>query len=464
MHHVFFGKTICLFVMVLLVCNIQMVNMNASSIVDDQHQLLIITPEDFAENFQRLKSHKQSHGISTIIVTLSDIYEEIYFPINGRDDAEQIKYFIKNAREQWNTSYVMLVGGKDQLPVRHSHFAFSSFPTEEKMLISDLYYADIYDENNNFCSWDSNNNDVFGEVNETGEIDVVDLYPDVYIGRVLCSDLEEVDIVVNKIITYENNTQNASVVDDILFVGGDTFPSLLDELILTIAYRSISTEECRIAFEGEYICEHISKIMNDKNQIKCYASGSIRQNAERLTVSNINDAINDGCLFSLFSGHGSERGFSTHYPFNRFLFSPFPLGYTVNDINQLSNNEKLTITIFNSCLCSNFDNYDEPIAWKIINHEHGGSIASLGCTTVSWSPAGSYIPHSLVGFLTTDVFRSYSRGIDILGQLWADSITHYLDNDTAMLSIVPSLHFQHYVSLEEWILFGDPSLKIGGYE
>lgn len=464
MNHIFSGKEVTILIMLFLVSNIFMVNTSADNAVDTQYQLLILSPDQLAEGFQTLKEHKDSHGISTVIVTLSDINEETYFPLAGRDTAEQIKYFIKNSKEQWNITYVMLVGGKEEMPIRYSNFNFIAFPTDDKRLISDLYYADLYDENGSFCSWDSNNNTIFGEINDTGEIDAVDLYPDVYVGRVLCSDMNEVDVVVNKIINYENNIQDSSSLNNILLVGGDTFTALLDELILMTAYRSISTEKCRIGPEGEYLCEYISKIMDDKNLIKCYASGSIRKDAKRLTVSNINDAINQGCLFSLISGHGSEISFSTHYPFNRFLLLPLPLGYTVYNIKQLSNNEKLTITIFNCCLCGKFDNYANPIAWTFINHEQGGSIASLACTTFTWSPAGSYAPHSLNGFLTTDLFRSYSTGTKILGDLWGASISNYLDSDTAMLSFMPILRWQHYAILEEWILFGDPSLKIGGYD
>ena len=63
-----------------------------------------------------------------------------------------------------------------------------------------------------------------------------------------------------------------------------------------------------------------------------------------------------------------------------------------------------------------------------------------------------------------EIFRSYREGTDILGELWGNSISGYLDDENAMLSYMPSLKWIHYVCLEEWILFGDPSLKIGGYE
>jgi hypothetical protein len=93
-----------------------------ASIADsnENYNLIIITPTNFFEGLQPLVDHKESHSVSTKIVTLEDIYNSFYFPVEGKDDAEKIKNFIKNSIENWNTEYVMLVGGKEEMPVRHS--------------------------------------------------------------------------------------------------------------------------------------------------------------------------------------------------------------------------------------------------------------------------------------------------------------------------------------------------------
>ena len=360
----------------------------------------------------------------------------------------------------------MLVGGKEELPIRYSSCSnlMINVGMSKSTFISDLYDADIYDENGSFCSWDSNNNNTFGEIGETGLIDNVDLHPDVYVGRLLCSDLDEVEVVVNKIIDYENNVFGQSWLNNILLCGGDTHPSLSDELLMMLILYSAYNTKCKIAFEGEYMCDEVSKIMDDYNLIKCYASGILKQNTKLLNVENINNAIDDGCKFFLFSGHGSQLSFSTHTPFSSHITLPFPLGCTIYDVDKLNNNDKLTIAIFNCCLCANFDDYPDPIAWQFINHENGGSVGSIGCTMVSWMPQTTYAPNTYNGFLAMEIFRSYNEGIDILGELWGNSIDEYLNDENAIRSYMPILNWIHYICLEEWILFGDPSLKIGGYE
>ncbi|MCD6447898.1 MAG: hypothetical protein J7L58_02480, partial [Thermoplasmata archaeon] len=78
----------------------------------DEYDLLIIAPSEWKDELQPLKEHKEQHGIKTIIVSLDEIYGGKYFAAEGRDDAEKIKYFIKNAIEEWGIEYVMLVGGR----------------------------------------------------------------------------------------------------------------------------------------------------------------------------------------------------------------------------------------------------------------------------------------------------------------------------------------------------------------
>jgi hypothetical protein len=197
----------------------------------DQYQtdydFLILSPIEFINELVALTIHKEQYGITTKIVSLDDIYNSIYFPVKGRDEPEIIKYFIKEAKDHWNISYVMLVGGREKMPVRFipKLFDFNTF------FISDLYYADLYDEDMNFCSWDTNNNSIFGELAYDRMIDYRDLYPDVNIGRILCRTSSETEFIVNQIIEYEKkNTRDQDWFNNLVLCGGNTKPFYLDIL------------------------------------------------------------------------------------------------------------------------------------------------------------------------------------------------------------------------------------------
>ena len=140
----------------------------------------------------------------------------MYFSVNGRDNAEKIKYFIKNAEETWNTCYVMLVGSKEEFPARYVDECYWG---QHREYISDLYYADLYDAQGVFCSWDSNNDNIFSGKNMSGVEDIVDLYPDIALGRLLCGNQTDVSIVVGKI----NPQMLISLLGDIIYSKGGLY-------------------------------------------------------------------------------------------------------------------------------------------------------------------------------------------------------------------------------------------------
>ncbi|MBU0497397.1 MAG: hypothetical protein KKC68_08415, partial [Candidatus Thermoplasmatota archaeon] len=77
---------------------------------NNTYDLLIITPSLFAYHLKPLVQHKNKIGVKTILITLKDVYDKMYW--YGRDEQEKIKYYIKTAYDEWNISYVLLVGGR----------------------------------------------------------------------------------------------------------------------------------------------------------------------------------------------------------------------------------------------------------------------------------------------------------------------------------------------------------------
>ena len=119
-------------------------------ILEDEYDMVIIAPSDFSSALQPLVEHKIDCEVSTILVTLNEINDGTYFPLEGRDCAEELKYFIKNAFDEWGIKYVMLVGGraggvmeeKWYVPVRYSQLDDGG----EGSYLTDLYFADLYEE------------------------------------------------------------------------------------------------------------------------------------------------------------------------------------------------------------------------------------------------------------------------------------------------------------------------------
>ena len=210
----------------------------------DSYDMVIIAPEKFSESLQPLVDHKNNFGVKTIIKTV----EEIISGYVGRDEPEQIKYFLKDAKENWGITYVLLVGGlksyiyardKDDrnhgstnawhVPVRYTNIRHSN----EVGVLSDLYFSDLYRYNESlqeweFEDWDSDGDGIFAKRGIIGGGDELDLIPDIYVGRLACRNRIELKIVMNKIIQYESTSpEDKPWYKKMIGVAGRTF-SLFD--------------------------------------------------------------------------------------------------------------------------------------------------------------------------------------------------------------------------------------------
>ncbi|MEA2053753.1 MAG: C25 family cysteine peptidase [Candidatus Thermoplasmatota archaeon] len=408
--------------------------------VPDEYDLLIISPLTYKVPLMELVKHKESYGIKTKWVSLSQIYDGNYFPSEGRDSGEKIKYFIKNAIEQWGIEYVLLVGGTGRIPARKVY----TYEGSENYFLSDLYYADIYDSNGHFSSWDSNENGYYGEYNHSGNMDVMDLYPDVYVGRLPCRSVFEAYIVVNKIITYEK-MEKGSWFNKMIVVGGDSFND-----------SQWGTDY----YEGEITVEKSLEYMEDFVPIKILGSKG------NLSTDNIIKEFSNGAGFINFEGHGNYLSWATHPPHEYGTW----IGISAQDIPKLKNGKKLPVVVVGGCHTSELKKFYECFGWRLVRAIGGGGIASTGFTSLSWGADddvnGNGKPDIIEyasGYIDTLFFKKYGEeGINVLGRAFGDSITEYLNTSPVEWNNA-FLDIWDCKTVSSWILFGDPSLKIGGY-
>jgi len=418
---------------------------------NSMYDFLIITPSDFQKPLERLVNHKNHHGIETKLVTLNEIYKDTYFSVQGKDDAEEIKYFIYNAFNEWGITFVLLVGNINKMPIRKTWLGSGE---QLRTPLTDLYYADICFGNGSFCSWDSNNNGYYGEIWHGSEDDIVDLYADVYIGRLACNSIFEVNTVINKIITYENDAFGSDWIHNCVLVGGDTHPSHNE-------YP-----------EGELLIDEIEAVTSTLHHIKLKTSDNT------FSADSLNNAINDGAGFFCYAGHGFEIGLSTHPPLSEEW-----INYNLKQLIHLNNKDKLPIAFFNACLTARLDYnianlladiiyFSQPlpklnkpanitfpilfpcIAWSMVAHPLGGSIASIGATRISYGMIGE--SGEISGgccYITLKFFEALSEST-YLSELLFSAENDFLNNAV----------YKDPFIVEEMILLGDPTLKIGGYE
>jgi len=403
----------------------------------ENYELLIIAPNEFSDEISSFVTYKNSRGVPTKFTGLNEIYGGA-----GRDDQEKIKMYIRDAIEDWDISNVLLIGAWNadeaggtkylKVPTRQTNVV-STDPDDDEKFVSDLYYADIYDGNMDFCDWDADGDNKFGEVLDSNNIDEVDLHPDVYIGRIPARNGGEVTTVLNKIKTYENGEAwKEDWFTDMVVVGGDTSPD----------YETV---------EGEYINNKVINMMSGFLAEKLWVTnGKLTQ--PFLGVTNIKNAINPGCGFIDFSGHGNTNVWATH-PEESHEWVPTPTGFLLNThIQSLSNGDKLPIVAVEACSTAKFNKDALTFNYAFLQNSGGGGIGTFGATALGWGYVGTGISQGLIGKMGLDTFRAYRYDEAItLGEMWGWALERYIGGDMEALD---------YKTTEEWTMFGDPSMQI----
>jgi len=432
----------------------------------EQYNMVIISPIVFSDELQPLIDHKNTIGMMTFLKSTEEIYQEYH----GRDKAEQIKYCIKDMIESYNIEYVLLVGGRIgqsfrwYIPPRYSHVDDGFM---HKEFLSDLYYADIYDDQGEFEDWDSNANNVFSEwfIDEPENRDIIDLKPDIALGRLACRNEQEVVTVVNKIIAYEQNTYGKEWFKNALFIGGDTNPGVGDPFPL----------------EGESDCTYTASLLDDFSCTSLFVSDASLTGPEDIISS-----FNKGYGFVLFHGHGLQDGLFTHTLEGERL----SIFHTEN-ISQLSHEPMYPIMVVGCCVTTEFDvgvfnflqifknlrqhhhyqtwKYEcvsEVLGWNLMKKSDGGTIAYIGDSSTSWGMNGDDnqdgIPDSVHDGLTPGLCTEFFRIIgteefETLGMVYKNTIRNVVESYDGLEGRI------HCKNVQEFQLLGDPSLQIGGY-
>jgi len=435
----------------------------------EEYDLVIIAPKKFSRILNNLVNHKNQIGTRTFLKTTEDIYKQY----NGVDKPEQIKYFIKDAIETNNITYVLLVGGLKSLfyandrehpnygskywhlPVRYTNIVKTGDVTDFGALC-DLYYADIYKEGGEFDDWDSNNDGMIAKWTSfpTGR-DIIDFNPDVYVGRLPCVNTNQLKIVVNKIIQYETSTPNS-----------DSWYYRM------VGISGLSFELYNNQPDGEYLTDLAMNYVNDiiDEEVRVYASNA-DTGGPIPELKDIAKTFSNGARFVYFSGHGSPLVWVTH-PAN--TTDVWMQRINSKDLWRFFNSKKLSVVVVGGCHDAQYNltlytslksrnlgndrwywTHGMPgvacFCWRMMIVPWGGAVSVVGGTGLTTSYIGD--PNTLNGKLATDFFYEIGQNqAETFGAAFDGSIQKFIEENTIGLTEA------HAITI--WNALGDPSLKI----
>jgi hypothetical protein len=424
--------------------------------------LLIVSPQSMEAPLRDFVTWKK-----TLLPTRWVSLEEILRSAPGSDDPEKLKRFLYQNHADNHTSYVLLVGDVDVLPVRYmvldrnteAAFNYSFYP-------SDLYYADLAKEDGSFEDWNAHKEgfhadyigEVRGEHNKADPInyDRIDYNPEIAVGRWPVSTNEEVRNIATKSMAYERKVLEESdpALRRVGFIATDGWVdsrSLLNDLAKQL--------------DGPW-----------KIEKRLYATDSPPPDTKQVV-----GLINEGTGLMVHTGHGSPERWEQCF--------------SIADVNQLATPSTTPVFISAGCSTAHFaplppyepyvdqsgkhhagtdhgEKFSEPplppspiqtgdcnpicLGEQLLKKADAGGVAYIGCNTGSQPFALTL----LEGFIHKLAHSETPR----LGDCWNSAVEYYIvqqkltDLKPEDSWTPPSIFFQAM----KFMVFGDPSLRLPG--
>lgn len=160
------------------------------------YQYMIVTTDSMTSAFDRLVSWKRLKGLDAGVVTIESILNDP--GITGDtisliyDDAGKLRQFLTRSW-QMGTEYVLLAGQDSIVPVRYGTYYKNTINSFTDSIPTDLYYCDL---NGN---WNYDGDIYYGEFGD----DRIEVRPELFVGRLLCKNRQEIINYIDKVIRYE---------------------------------------------------------------------------------------------------------------------------------------------------------------------------------------------------------------------------------------------------------------------
>lgn len=390
---------------------------------------VIITISEFLEEAERLASYRQERdGLTPIIVTQNQIFNEFN---GGVPDFVALRDYLKFLYDrgaqagQKQPEYLLFFGvttydykGVIRNPNIPNHVF--TFQSEESIHRTDSYGSDDFfgfmgdDEG----LWPRNATDN-NPIN----------YLDIGIGRLPATTLNEARLLVDKIKSYEDPRNRGDWQSLFTFVADDDIAGSSNDRDLHV----LNADGTADVIDQDATGIRVEKIYQISYPAENTSAG---QRVPQATQALI-DRLNDGSLIFNFSGHGAEQ-FLT----DQRLF-------TEDDINRLTNQNRLSIMVTATCSFGRFDDLENNSgAEKMLLHPDGGLIAALTTTRVVFtSPNPNILNFGLNIALTRQMTERDEDGRpQRLGDIFRNTKLTPVGSD---------------FNARKFILLGDPAMRLG---
>ncbi len=313
---------------------------------------------DQSNPVSQLAAYYNSHGIKTIVVDASQVYDDFSYGIKS---PYAIRSFISYAYHNWSTvpKYVLLVGG-GTWNTKNGSAAANLIPV---MMMQTYNFGATASDNFYAC------------------VDGSDPIPDVAVGRIPAANTIQVKAAVDKILAYYSGKSYGWQNTALLIAGEEEeFHIQADSLVHSMIPPSY------------FIKRLYTSIQNQSVDTKYYG----------VTQDLVND-INQGAVLVNYMGHGGGAIWADN-------------GILTNDeVANLSNSGKYPFVTSMTCFAGAFDGQiGLPLCSTLLFAENKGAVSLLGSAGLGWLYNDFFMDSELLPALFNTADYSSAIGSDII--------------------------------------------------
>jgi hypothetical protein len=265
------------------------------------HPYLIVTTSELSNSVRRIAALKKQKGYNVKVVTIDQIMRnpmvnqgdvvrvEGSSYVAYSDSAGVLRQFLKNAYKYWGVKYVILNGN---IPYRMTTLQLCQKDTDMVSFPSDLYYGDL---------------------NGDWSIGQIDYQPELFVGRIIAKNEDQICNYSDKLFRYELNPGN-----------GDR--NYLDRIIYSVGYDMAAAGELQNA---RY---YFNRIFSETKVLR--ESSDINDTSKFPSGKHIIDSINARQYgFISFNHHGFPGGLLTYGFRNRHIKDDFKFLWAIDSVH-----------------------------------------------------------------------------------------------------------------------------------
>jgi len=310
-----------------LLAPIKIIADTSASLRESDGDFIVITTPEFMGGLEDYLQFKTDEGWNPIAVSIADIYDEFNYGVNS---PYAIKSFLKYANNYWPSApeYVILIGDAISDP--------QSTKQDTRIRNIPTFYMQTY-------GWGAAEADYWFSL-----LNGDDYLPDVNIGRIPCSDQEDLEISLEKLIRYGS---------------GENYGSWQNELIMIAGFESTFKTQSEALLQNSVPLDfQPSRIFIDRD-----SEGQIFWGDTDSLIAQ----WNSGKLLINFLGHGGGAVWADRSLFVR------------DDINYLDPDTPPAFVASMTCFTASFSQ-TRGLGEVVLTESPAGAIGWFGSSGVGW--------------------------------------------------------------------------------